>query len=663
MGVDGLVAGVIVALAFAPPAIAAFRHLGHGLRLTERVLLAVALAPLALALPALALALLAHLPVARCLLPVVFNWTVIALWPRRRKTAAPPGEPLPERGHGFPAIAAILTAVGTLTLVGAVALTVPMANMGGDAWFHATAAIEVGLRGVPPQDPNFAGVPFFYPWFFHFLLALLSTANRVSPFAQMALINAWAAVVLVLAASQLAYRAFGRAAAMWAGAIVVLGLDPFGWIFAIVRALQGEAGGFANAVAQLGSGSGAGAMLSYRFPPSHVSTLGWLWTGGPLMPAIALGVAATWSVARALEHPSRMASVRALLLALAAFAFHPAYAAIALACVGAGLIWVAMIPERRGTAVALLAVLGMAFVAAIAYFRACSVPGAAAAVQLGFYSRNLGSLLLAVGPWWLIAAPAFRALRGDGAAGRLCVAAALVAMVSALTVVLPRTHSDKLFSLAWVSLAPLLAAGWVWWGNRLRLPTVARLALITLLMVPTAGLYALGTAMDQRSPGLLIRGDTPANRQLPLVTKGEEEGYNRIRVYLPEDAVVIERPRPTVNEPVPILGGRPVFCGALDVQLTNQSAGGRLTNRAAIAVMEEFQVRRGIQDALFESGVLDETQHQYLEKFAAPVYLMVRRNEVPDAVWFGFMAQPDWAEDYGGREIRIFRLKARPVGL
>src|SRR5262249_21616282 len=143
MGFDGVVAALIAAVAVAPPAIAIFRHLGRGLRLTERFLLALALAPFALALPALALALLAHLPLGRCLLPIDFDWSVLALWPRRKQPIAPTGEPLPERGHGFPAIAAVGTAVATALLVGSVALTVAMANMGGDAWFHATAAIEV----------------------------------------------------------------------------------------------------------------------------------------------------------------------------------------------------------------------------------------------------------------------------------------------------------------------------------------------------------------------------------------------------------------------------------------------------------------------------------------------------------------------------------------
>ena len=662
MGIEELRTAAMVVAALTPPAVALFRHAGRGLRLTERFLLGLALAPFALALPALGLALLVRLPLAWCLWSSEFIWTVVALWPRHAGAAtADPAEPLPERGQGFPAIAAIATAVGAALLIAAVALSVPFVRMGGDAWFHAAAATEIAIRGVPPQDPNFAGVAFYYPWFFHFLLALLGAATGASPFVQMALVNVWAAVVLVLAAAQLTYRAFGRAAAMWVGAIAVLGLDPFGWAFVILRAVVGETAGLADTIAQLGTGSGATTMLSYRFPPSHISLLTRFWTSTALTPAIALGVASAWSVARALERPSRAAWLRTLALALATFAFHPAYAAIALAGLGAGIVWVMLTGERRGAGNALLAALALAlaFAAAIPYVLACSVPGATTAVTLGIYPRNLWSLLLAVGPWWLIAAPAFGAARSGGAARRFCAAAALVAVTSALVIVLPGVNSDKLFYLAWVSLAPLVAAGWVWWGDRLRLPAVARLTLVAALIVPTVGLYTLGTAIDPRSPGLLIRGEAAATRRLPLATMGEEEAYHYIREHLPYDAVVIEKPRPTGNEPVPVLGERRVFCGSLDVYLANHLDDGRVGSRAMMALMEELWVRRGIQDALFDSGVLDDTQRQYLAGFSAPLYLLVRRSEVPDAVWYGFMAQPVWNEEFVNREMRLYQFKTR----
>lgn len=156
---------------------------------------------------------------------------------------------------------------------------------------------------------------------------------------------------------------------------------------------------------------------------------------------------------------------------------------------------------------------------------------------------------------------------------------------------------------------------------------------------------------------MLIRGETADTRRLPLATSGEKKAYRYIREGLPDDAVVIEKPRPTVNEPVPVLGQRPVFCGSLDVYLSNHFDDGRVGNRAMMALMEEFAVRRGIQHALFDSGLLDDAQRQYLASFSAPLYLLVRRSEVSNAVWHGFRAWPTWSEEFVNDEVRIIRFR------
>lgn len=663
---SGTLRGVAMFLAaLVPPAVALFRHPGRGLRLTERFLLALALAPFGLMLPALALALALHLPPDWCLWQAEFLWIVAALWPRSAprtppgsasEAAAPGSGPLPERGHGFPSIAALTTAVLAALLVAGVALTTPMVRMWSDAWFHAAATLEVGRGGVPPQDPNFAGVPLYYPWIYHFLLSLIGAATRLSPFHAMALLNAWAAAVTALASAQLAYRAFGRAAAWWVGAIVVLGLDPLGWLFWVVRGASGETTGLMPMIAMLGTTNGAAVSFSYLFPPTHVSLLNRFWTGTALTPAIALGIATAWSVARALEHPlpRGAAWLRTLLLALALFAIHPAYGAFAIAAIGIGLLAVLAGGEGRGTALAMLGACALAVAGGLAWVAICSVPGATTGIRLGFYTRNLWSLLLAVGPWWVVAAPILIAGLGGGRAARFTVAAALGAVALALFAVLPEYNTDKLFYLAWVSLSPLAAAGFVWWSDRLRLPGVARMAVLAAMIVPTAGLYTLGNAGDRRSPGVLIRGDSPAARQKPLATGQENGGYRFIRTRLPRETVVIESKRPTVNEPIPVLAERPVFCGSLDVYLSNHVGTAGPRSRELQAILDEFEVRRGIQDRLFADGDLNEAQDIYLEGFSMPLALLLRRDEVPDAVWEGFRGRPEWKEMLANEEIRLY---------
>src|SRR5262245_41977094 len=174
------IAATLVALA--PPAVGVFRHFGRRLRLTERVLLGVALAPFALGLPALLFALVVpRVTIPQCFWQAQFIWAVIALWPRR---PTPPeiSEPLPGRGEGFPAIAAVGTALALAAAIAVVPLAVPYVRMWSDAWFHTAAILEIGLRGMPPQDPNFAGIPFYYFWYYHFVIALLGTVTGVSPF-------------------------------------------------------------------------------------------------------------------------------------------------------------------------------------------------------------------------------------------------------------------------------------------------------------------------------------------------------------------------------------------------------------------------------------------------------------------------------------------------
>jgi hypothetical protein len=208
---------------------------------------------------------------------------------------------------------------------------------------------------------------------------------------------------------------------------------------------------------------------------------------------------------------------------------------------------------------------------------------------------------------------------------------------------------------------PLVAAGFVGWADRLHLPSIARVALLTAMILPTAGLYALGTAGDRRSPGILVRGNTPAARQQPLATGPEAAGYKYMRAKLGRDAVVIESIRPTVNEPVPVLGERRVFCGSLDVYLSNHFGAGGSKSRELLALMDEFAVRRSIQRSLFYDATLTEAQSVYLEGFSMPLCLLLRRREVSDLVWEGFRGRPEWDELIANEEVRIYQFMPRGI--
>src|SRR6185295_939397 len=102
-------------LAFAPPAVALARHLARGMRPTERVLVGLALAPVALAVPASLLMRFAREPLAVSFWQTEFLWVVASLWLTGR--ARPHAEPRPERGYGFPALLALGGALIVVLLI------------------------------------------------------------------------------------------------------------------------------------------------------------------------------------------------------------------------------------------------------------------------------------------------------------------------------------------------------------------------------------------------------------------------------------------------------------------------------------------------------------------------------------------------------------------
>ena len=129
---------------------------------------------------------------------------------------------------------------------------------------------------------------------------------------------------------------------------------------------------------------------------------------------------------------------------------------------------------------------------------------------------------------------------------------------------------------------------------------------------------------------------------------------------------MLEKERPTVNEPDLVLAERRVFCGSLDVYLTNHFGArplpGRPTARpthALVELQEEFAVRRGIQHVLFERGELEPAERAYLDTFAAPIILVVRQAEVAKNVWDGFRRQPEWDELFSNDEVRLYRFALR----
>jgi hypothetical protein len=167
---------------------------------------------------------------------------------RRRSPGMRPAES-PRRAdapdlHGTPDGTFVL--LWSLALAAVVAIP-PLVNryvpVRGDAWTHAGIVWEIIVRGVPPEDPRFAGLPINYVWFFHAFLALLVRLSGDGPFFFMPLFN----VVQGGLTASLAYRiGLGlwrdRRAARGTLLLVVLGFNAASyllWPLGFIRPLIG----------------------------------------------------------------------------------------------------------------------------------------------------------------------------------------------------------------------------------------------------------------------------------------------------------------------------------------------------------------------------------------------------------------------------------------
>jgi hypothetical protein len=656
---EGLRALVGVPLLLLPPGLAIAAFAGRGLRPVERMLIGWAVSPLALGLPALALVTLLRHPLAAAVTQTEFVCVIFAVWglvaARGDRTAEANAPPVSRVAPWLAIAALVLTAIPPLAS--------PFLRMWSDAWFHAAAAIEIQLRGIPPQDPNFAGIPLYYPWFFHTWLALIGDTLQVSPFHAQAMLDVWSAGLLVFAAGFLAPRLPGSPPAGVTGAVVLLGVNPLGWIHWILAGMVGATRGWASIRAGLAGPGAVGEALSYNFSPSLSSLLDRVWIGTALTPAIALALTLAWCVDDALRRPGASAAVRVGLVAATMEALHPAFASVTIALVALALVVTALGASRRGAYVRVAIALGVAVAVAIPYVRLCSLPDETTPVRVGVYVSNVWALAVGIGPWWIPALAVLPAFWRAGGGLRVLTIATTGATLTALFLILPERNTEKFFYLVWVWVALFAVAGGWSLLRRFRVSPALAGAALVLVALPSTLVYTVGCLSETRSPGILVRGSSPGTDSLPLATPAESVAYHYLASGTPVRAIVLDGRRPTVNEPMPVLAGRRVFCGSLDVYLTNHFGGVFPRGSRAAALMEEVGVRRGIEQRLRSLDTLGVAQHAYLDTFQDPLVLVLRRTEVTDAVWRTPPDRDRWSLEFANDAMRIYRYRGAAAGL
>ncbi len=408
-----------------------------------------------------------------------------------------------------------------------------------DAWFHEAVVLEIDARGVPPQDPYFAGLRLQYMWVYHALLAVWSRAAGTEAWNLGGALNAIWLTSLGGGVYALSRRV-GRPAreAVFAAIFVPLGLGALFtlWLpLKVLRAAVGETRGMAElgpafSLSPFGIDRVFHVMSSFHSPPPLLNKyLVMTALGGAITGLVWLAEGLVGWVRR----PAAGRAVWTVLVMAAVWIWNPALAlGGALGC-GLGGLWLLARPGReppariarpRVLAAALWVALGSAAVAPLLLSAASNTAGP---FPIGFDRSTVVPILVSSLAAVLFGIPALSRLRPTAAA-RAFQALAAGFMIAAFLVVLPEPNArDKMPFVFY--LLPATAAGWMLgalfhaWRRRGR--RAAAWVVLLLILVPATALTWTGYLFD------------PADRR---ISPDEAALYEWLRLETPPDAVILD---------------------------------------------------------------------------------------------------------------------------
>jgi hypothetical protein len=431
-----------------------------------------------------------------------------------------------------------------------------------DTWLHAGIVWEITLRGLPPQDPRFAGLPLYYVWFYNLFVALCTSLRPAcSPFTIIAVANVWWITTLVWLGWQLAWLAWReRGPARAALPLLLTGLNAGAlllWPLWFLRALTGETNGLDEVRRVLADMRWEGVDIIYQLSAPFAwmvnswdkyiigTALGY----GYLLLMVSLWAGARWlAEPREDRAPGSPPTWRWLLVAGVAAAgmmlFH-SVVGMSVIPVAVAACAVLAVLARRGAIdlpVARPLALAGALLAGLAvtwpYFRSIFSGWSAERSGVAFHYLQLSWEM----PWTLLTACGITALAAwpgvrRALAERRVAAIWLVAWTSAmlgysLVVHLPLSNELKYVWEVFAPLAvlggaglPALLAGW-----RRRLGAPIGTALIVICFVAPSALLLRGYVTD---PSAAQAAET-------YRAPGEEPLYAWIRTRTPVDAVFVD---------------------------------------------------------------------------------------------------------------------------
>ena len=494
----------------------------------------------------------------------------------------------------------------------------------GDGWIHAGIVQEILERGIPPQDPRWAGQTLNYVWVFNFFVALLTGARGGSPFTFMTLLNLMD-VLAVLGLVHLAAWTVSRdrRVAAAAVALTVFGLNAGAWLLWPLRALRGLTGEVKGAMAVAGE-LAPPHFLSWRIfydlaaPFAHmVSFIDKFTIGTALNQAWVQMLLVLWATLAWLAGGPRALLALVALGALGMLLFHGVVGMSVIPVLGLALGLALLVRHGgladldRGRLLAAGFALAVGALAGLPYTRSISQGWSAAQTGVA-HSYLVPSPMMA---WTVLTSCAVvlalawgpaRAmlLRGPGS-GSLLVVFTLLMTGFALVVNLPEDNESK-FAFHVFFPAAILGAGALG-------PAIAA----TRNRLGQAGATAVGVGLFvvpfvATMVGLVVDVDGRAAPHANL-SAGERRFQAALRALAPADAVVVDR---GFRDYAMVLAGRQLYCGS--------PAG---PTRAGFPA-PELAERHAVMADLY--GPLDDPTGDAakLARLGRPVYVVYRESDV-----------------------------------
>jgi hypothetical protein len=520
---------VAVTLTVTPGALAA-RLVAPAAGAADGALITLTLSPFVAGAPVAALIALGTSP-ATAARAVAIGLAALALI----AAAWPPRVVAPRDGAAPWLAAAVWTA-----FVAALVLGNPHLLPRSDGWFHAAVTLQVAGRGLPVEDPFFAGLRLLYFWGVHvWAAAWLALVPALSVWTPFVALDLAASVAVMLGVTRLARRlGAGAGGQLAAAALAVGGYAPFAWGLLVGRLVLGRVTGWAEAHQLLTRG--VDPLLAAMNQGTLHSSMAFFGDkfliATPFGLGMALFLATLLALLNAIERPSWRAWTTIALLQGAALFLH-SVVGWANAIVAAGwwgwTLWRARRPDGR-TLVRRLVPLALAFAVAtvaLAPYLQATTTGKHQSLHFGLDGPTLRTWLLA-GLAYVPAGMAWLrwAARRDRAAREL-QGMAIALTLAALLLGLPLGNQSKLFNLLFVMLAAPAALGYAGWAARGPRVRLALASLLAVALIPTAALFTWGFATEHGQ--LHLVWDTPASGD-------ERAAWSWVRAHTPADAILVD---------------------------------------------------------------------------------------------------------------------------